>query len=139
MRRRLVGDDVDERTVAPPDPVEVPLQQLGQHLRGVAEHADRQAAALVAGLEGQLDRVVEVAGLDVEVAGLQAPVDAVLVALDADRDAVVHRDGQRLRAAHAAESGGDGDGAGEGTRRLSLSAIAANVSKVPWRMPWVPM
>ena len=42
-------------------PVEVPLEQLGQQVGGVAEHADRQAAALVARLEGQLDRVVEVA------------------------------------------------------------------------------
>ena len=40
-------------------------------------------------------------------------LDAGLVALDADHDAVVHGDGERLRAAHAAEAGGHGDGAGQ--------------------------
>ena len=50
------------------------------------------------------ERVVEVGGLDVEVALGDAPVDAGLVDVDADRDAVVHRDGQRLRTAHAADA-----------------------------------
>ena len=39
--------------------------------------------------------------------------DPRLVALDADRDAVVHGDGERLRAAHAAEPGGQRDRAGQ--------------------------
>ena len=39
--------------------------------------------------------------------------DPGLVALDADRDAVVHGHRERLRAAHAAEPGGQRDGAGQ--------------------------
>ena len=85
----------------------------GQHLGGVAEHADRQRPAGVAGLDRQLERVLERVGLHVEVAVLDPPVDPGLVALDADRDAVVHGDRERLRAAHAAEPGGQRDGAGQ--------------------------
>ena len=56
---------------------------------------------------------VERVGLDVEVAVLDPPVDPRLVALDADHDAVVHGDGERLGAAHAAEPGGQRDRAGQ--------------------------
>ena len=58
-----------------------------------------------------LDRL----GLDVEVAVLDAARDARGVDVHADRDAVVHGDRERLRAAHAAESAGEGDGAGKGS------------------------
>ena len=113
MRRGLVGDDVDER----PSPSRsargaAPAARAAPRRRCRAGRSTA-APALVAGLQRQLDRVVEVAGLDVEVAGLEPAVDAVLVALDADRDAVVHGHRERLRAAHAAEAGGHGDGAGE--------------------------
>ena len=46
---------------------------------------------------------------------LDAAGDARRVDIDADRDAVVHGDGERLRAAHAAEAGREGDRAGEGS------------------------
>ena len=52
-------------------------------------------------------------GTHVAVAVLDAAVDAGRVALDADRDAAVHRDGERLRAAHAAEPRRQGDRPGE--------------------------
>ena len=52
-------------------------------------------------------------GLYVEVAVLDAALDPAVVDVDADRDAVVHRHGERLGAAHAAEAGGQRDGAGE--------------------------
>ena len=59
--------------------------------------------------------IVAAYGLLLPQAVLDAPRDARGVAVDADRDAVVHRDGQRLGATHAAEAGGergvvDGDG-----------------------------
>ncbi len=72
-----------------------------------------RAAALVAGLDRQLQGVVEVVGLDVEVAGADAAVDAGLVDVDADRDALVHGDREGLGAIHAADAGGEGDGAGQ--------------------------
>jgi hypothetical protein len=65
-------------------------------------------------------RVVDVGGLDVEVAVLDAAVDAGLVAIHTDRHPVVHRHGQRLRAAHAAQSGGEGDGACQRAAELLL-------------------
>ena len=56
---------------------------------------------------------IEVVGHDVEVSGLDAPPDPRGVALDAQRDAAVHRDRERLRPAHPAEPGGEGQGAEE--------------------------
>ena len=58
-------------------------------------------------------RVVEVVGHLVEVARLDPALDAVPVDLDAQRHAVVHRHRQRLRAAHAAEPGGQRDRPGQ--------------------------
>ena len=111
VRRGLVGDDVDRRVAA---------QQLGKHLGGVAEQPDRQRPLGVARLDGQSEGVVDVGGLGVEVAVLDAAVDAGLVAVHADRHAVVHRHGQRLRAAHAAEARGQGDGACQRAAELLL-------------------
>ena len=93
----MVGDDVDRGIAA---------QQLGQHLRGVAEQPDRQRPLGVAGLTGQRKRVVDVGGLGVEVTVVDAAVDAGDVAVHADRHALVHRYGQRLRTADAAETRG---------------------------------
>ena len=104
MRGGLVGDDVDRRVL---------LEQRGEHLGRVAEHADRQRLAGVARLDGERHGVLERVGLYVEVAVLDAALDPALVDVDADRDAVVHRHGERLGAAHAAEAGGQRDGAGE--------------------------
>ena len=59
------------------------------------------------------DRGVEIGGLLVEVARRDAPRDAVTVDVDAQRHAAVHRDRERLRAAHAAEPGGERDRARE--------------------------
>ena len=64
MRRGLVGDDVDRR---------LHLEQLRHQLGRVAEHADRERAALVAGRDGARDGVLERVGLLVEVAVLDAP------------------------------------------------------------------
>ena len=49
---------------------------------------------------------------------LDPALDARRVALDADRDAVVHRHRERLRAAHAAEAGGQRDGPGQRAAEL---------------------
>ena len=60
----------------------------------------RSSRAAIARADGVLEGV----GLLVEVAVLDAAGDPRLVDVDADRDAVVHGDGERLRAAHAAEA-----------------------------------
>lgn len=100
----LVRHDVDRRA-------------LGEHLReqvgGVAEQADGERLAGVTGLDGELEGVAQIVGLDIEVAVLDATVDGARVHVDTDGDAVVHRHGERLGAAHAAETGGEGNGAGQ--------------------------
>ena len=61
----------------------------------------------------QLERLVQRVRGDVHVRGLQAPLDAVRVDLHAERDAAGHGDGQRLRAAHAAQAGREHQLAGQ--------------------------
>ena len=53
------------------------------------------------------ERVVEVLGLNVDIAGAQAKFDAGRAALDGEHRSAGHRCGERLRAAHAAEAGGE--------------------------------
>ena len=88
-------------------------QQFRQHPGAVADQADRQGApfglsALTAG-----DRVVEPVGHLVQVAVLDAAVQARRVDVDHQADAVVQRHRERLRAAHAAAAAGDGERAGQ--------------------------
>ncbi len=111
VRRGLIGDDVDGC---------VAFEQGGKDLGGVADHSDRQRALGISRLDGLRQRVVEVGGLDVEIPLGDAPVDARLVHVDADRDAFVHGDRQRLRTTHAADATGEGDGAGEAAAELLL-------------------
>ena len=55
------------------------------------------------------------AGLGVEVAMGDPPVDAALVAVHADRHPLVHGHRERLRTAHAADACGESDCPGEGS------------------------
>ena len=98
--RGLVGDDVDGGAAG---------QEAREDVGGVAEQADGQGLALVAGFCGASERVVYVARLLVQVAELDPPADAGLVALDADDHAAIHRHGQRLGTAHASQPRGQGD------------------------------
>ena len=110
MRRGLVGDDVDRGATA---------SSSGNELGGVAHHADGQRPALGHGPRRRAAARRPGRRPYVQVAVLDAAVDGARVAVDADRDAVVHGDGQRLGAAHAAEAGGQRDRAGERCRRTS--------------------
>ena len=74
----------------------------------------------------------------VDVAVLQPPPRPRIVDLDDERRSVVHRDRQRLGAAHAAEAGGQRRRPGQAAAEV-LAAASANVSYVPWRIPCVPM
>ena len=100
MGRGLVGHHIDRRAAR---------EQLREDVGAVAEEADRQRCAGVAGRHCTPQRVVEIGRLDVEIARRQPPLDPRLVDLDADADAAGHRHGQRLRAAHAAEPRGERD------------------------------
>ena len=104
MCRSLVGDDVDF------DPHR---EKPGQDVGGVALEPDRQRSPGCLGLQRLADGVLEVVRPGVEVPRLDATFDPRGVALDAERDAPVHRDRERLRPAHAAEAGGEGQGAEE--------------------------
>ena len=102
MRARLVGHDVDRGAAA---------QQLREDVGAVAEQADAERPV---GARRELERVVDVVGLDVQVAGLEPALDAGRVDLDADRHAAGHRHRERLRAAHPAQAAGERDRAGQG-------------------------
>ena len=80
--------------------------QFREDLGGVAAQGDgdRLAFGGVFGDAGQ--RVVQVRGLLVDIAGFQAEIDAALLAFDVQRAGARQRRGQRLRAAHAAEACG---------------------------------
>ena len=54
----------------------------------------------------ELQRLVQRGGLLIELTGAQAKVDAALLSLDVERAGPGKSSGQLLRAAHAAQSGG---------------------------------
>ena len=72
-------------------------------------HADRQRLAPVAGVDRHPKRFVDVVDRHVEVARLDPPLDPAGVDVDAHDHAVVHRDRERLCAAHPAEAGRERD------------------------------
>ena len=98
MRRGLVGDDVGPDAAA---------QKFGQDFARVAEQRDRDGLALLRRPFDDRERVVEVLGLDVDIAGAQPEFDARRAALDREQRSAGHRRRERLRAAHAAEAGGE--------------------------------
>ncbi len=95
VRARLVGHAV-RRDAA--------RDEFREHVGRVAEQADRHRLAGALGFLDHAERLVERRRLLVDVARLQAEVDARLVAFDRDHRETGHRRGQRLRAAHAAQA-----------------------------------
>jgi hypothetical protein len=102
--RRLVGDDADRRGHP---------QQLWHQVGRVAQQPDRQRPACLCGRHGPPDRVVDIAGLLVQVAVLDPAADPRRVTVDANDDAAIHGHRQRLGSAHPAEAGRQRDGAGQ--------------------------
>src|SRR5690606_35353561 len=78
-----------------------------QDVGGIAQQGDRAGLAGLGVAPDARQRVVQVGGLFVDVAGAQAEVDTVLAALDGQAAGAGHGRGQRLRTAHAAEAGGE--------------------------------
>gem|GEM_PF-2226501 len=98
VRRRLVGHEI-RNDVAP--------DQLRVHVGCVAD--DRDGSSLLPG-PGRVhlrQRVVEVAGDDVQIAVLDPAASPVGIHLHAEEHRPVHRRGQRLRSAHAPEAAGE--------------------------------
>ncbi len=71
----------------------------------------------------------------VEVARVEPPPDARRVDLGDQADALVHRHRQRLRAAHAAEAGGDDETAGEACRRSAGARTRRGSRRCPAGCP----
>ena len=101
---RLVGHDVGGK---------VAVDERRQDDRRIADDTYRERPACVAGSDTPSHGVIDGVGDLVEIAVLDPPSDAVLVHVDAQRHPTVHRDRQRLGAAHPAEAGGDRDRPGE--------------------------
>ena len=68
---------------------------------------------------------VQVGGLFVEVAGAQPEVDAALLAFDIERAGAGKAGGQRLRAAHAAKTGGEHPAPAQ----IALEVLASGLDK----------
>ena len=97
MRRRLIGDRIGSDPSA---------DQLGQHLGRVAEQADGHRHLLSAGLLDPGQGVVQVARLDVQVAGPESHRDPLRPALDGQARRPGHAGRERLGTAHPAQAGG---------------------------------
>ena len=94
MRAGLVGDDVR---------LHATTHQFGKNIGGIAEQADRDRFPALRRLRHDRERLIERAGLPVEITGPQPHLDAARLALDRKHRRAGHRRGQRLGAAHAAE------------------------------------
>ena len=113
---RLVRDEVGH------DPAP---HALGQDVGRVAQEADGERPSRGLRLARPRERVVQAVAADVEVTGLQAPLDPLRVHLSRDEHALVHGGGQRLRAAHAAQAGGEDEAA----RQASAEVLARRLGE----------
>ncbi|MNE14649.1 hypothetical protein D3C80_1075370 [compost metagenome] len=97
----LVGNDIGTRATGLH-----PLDQFRKDFRGIAEQADRFGFALGRPFGDQRKRFIQRLCLGIDVTGAQAKIDAGLVAFDRKAAGAGHDGGERLGAAHAAESTG---------------------------------
>ena len=127
--RGLIGDEIGQDVAG-----EQPLEQI----HGIRLDADRDGLSRVLRGEGAIDGTIDVGLFLVQIAGLQPLLDALRIHLGHQRDRSVHRRGERLRAAHPAETGRHDQPAreiapevpGRGRKRLERSlddALAADV------------
>ena len=120
VRRGLVGGRVRYHAAR---------HELGMHRRRVADEPDAQRAAGGDRLATPGQRLVERARHAIAVARLHAPPDARLVHLDRQAHAAVHRDRERLGAAHAAEPGGDDEAPGERALEVPVGALRERLER----------
>ena len=105
VRRRLIGDDVNLHPAT---------QQFGEHSRRVAEHSDAEGPPLGLSLRHAAHRLVQIIGPFVEVAIFDATLQSRRIDVDAQAHAVIHHDGEGLRAPHAPDAAREGQCAREG-------------------------
>ena len=97
MGRGLVRHHVE--TLAPPD-------QFGLDFGGIPDQRDRLRPTFRGGGARPRESLIEGTRQAVDVTHVPAPGGACLVNLDNQGHTLVHRHGQRLRAAHAAQTCG---------------------------------
>lgn len=97
MGAGLVGDQI--RTHAAGD-------ELRENVRRVAAQGNRHRFAFGGVFFDARQRIVQIGCLLIDVAGAQTEINAALLALNVERARAGKRGGQRLRAAHAAETRG---------------------------------
>ena len=104
VRAGLVGDHVGR---------EASLEQRREHVGGVSHQPDGDRLARGGRFLGPPRGVVDRVGLSIQIPRLDPALDPCGVHVHAERHALVHGDRQRLRAAHPAQPGGEGDPAPE--------------------------
>ena len=98
MRGRLLGHEIRD---------DAPLHEHGVDIRGVRAEGDADRAVLLLRSLEARERGVEIVGALVDVARVEALLDARGIDLDGEARHPRHRRGERLRAAHAAEARGE--------------------------------
>ena len=131
MRARLVGHDVGSETH---------LQQLWKHIGGIANDTNRKPAFFGLRLFTPCNCVFKGIGNFVQVSSFYSAVNAPCIHIDAQSNAIVHCDGKRLCATHAAKARSQCDGAreraikftsgdfGEALVRSLQNSLGANVN-----------
>ena len=110
MRGGLIGEHVRRH----------PARHEGRNdVCRVRFEADRSGLAAPAVFARAREGVVERIGRLVEILRVETPPDASRIDLDHQRHALVHRHGQRLGAAHAAETGGHRQPATQGATEMA--------------------
>ena len=110
--RRLIGDDVGR---------DAAREQRVHDVGDVGDEADRDRLAALLRAEHERERAVEVVAAVLQVALAQAAVDALGIDLDDERRRAREHAGERLRAAHAAEPGGQHEAARRACRRSACA------------------
>ena len=104
VRRRLIRQHVGR---------DAARDERRQDVGRVRAQSDRPCHAVACPAGDRVERLVQAVGRLVQVACGQAPLDAPGIHLDHQRRGAVHRRGQRLGSAHAAETGGDDEAPGQ--------------------------
>ena len=114
MRGGLVGDEVEPLAGRRP---------CGLDLGRVADERDRGRVTIAGRGPRPVERLRGVVRQQVDVPDLEAAARSRLVDLDGQADPLVHRDRQRLGAAHAAETSRQGDGPAQGPAEMLASRL----------------